>query len=145
MGELSRTMRAQLMARGTMEGRVLESGVWQLDLQAPRIPATKRAGFASTEAYLRGFEGKGIWGLSGLEVAFRIQGRVPTLAPAGTVPSGESDGFWAQLECAQVSLRSRIFETDVDKVFVHVQEAREFKGRCGIVTEENRVFGPGVT
>ena len=80
VGELSRTMRAQLMARGTMEGRVLESGVWQLDLQAPRIPATKRAGFASTEAYLRGFEGKGIWSLSGLEVAFRIQGRVPTLA-----------------------------------------------------------------
>jgi hypothetical protein len=145
VGELSRTMRARLMARGTMEERVLESGVWQLDLQAPRIPATKRAGFASTEAYLRGFEGKGIWGLSGLEVAFRIQGRVPTLAPAGTVPSGESDGFWAQLECAQTSLRSRIFETDVDKVFEHLQEAREFKGRCGIVTEENRVFDPGVT
>ena len=89
----------------------MDSGLWQIDLQKPRPPATERAGFASTDAYLWGFEGKGIWGLSGLEVAFRLQGRALTLAPAGTVPSGEDDDFWALLECAQVC--SRIFETDI--------------------------------
>ena len=59
------------MAKSEFELKVVDSGVWQLDLAQPRIPATERAGFASTEAYLRGFEGKGIWGLSGLEVSYR--------------------------------------------------------------------------
>ena len=145
VGELSSSMRARLMAKGMMEERVLDSGLWQIDLQEPRLPATEKAGFASTEAYLRGFEGKGIWGLSGLEAAFRLQGRVPTLAPAGTVPSGEDDDFWALLECAQVCLRSQIFETDVSEIFQHLKEAKEYKERSGIVSIENRVFDPGVT
>ena len=49
------------MAKGMMEGRVLDSRLWQIDLQEPRlrIPATERAEFAPTEAYIQGFEGKG--------------------------------------------------------------------------------------
>ena len=55
MGQISKRVRAQLMAKSEFELKVVDSGVWQLDLAQPRIPATERAGFASTEAYPRGF------------------------------------------------------------------------------------------
>ena len=119
--------------------------MWQLDLAQPRIPATERAGYASTEAYLRGFEGKGIWGLSRLEVSYRVQGRAPALALAGTVPDGEGDGFWGRLACAQVAMRSRVMETDVTKVWQFLQEAREYKQRDSNPSDENMVFDPGGT
>ena len=54
VGQISKRVRAQLMAKSEFELKVVDSGVWQLDLAQPRIPATERAGFASTEAYLRG-------------------------------------------------------------------------------------------
>lgn len=76
-----------------------------------------------------------------------MQGRVPILAPAGTVPDGADVGFWAHLQHAQVALRARIMETDVSRVWWHLEEARPVRQRQSsrLVVDENRVFDPGVT
>ena len=145
VGEMSRSVRSRLMAMGDMELEVVDSGVWQIDLAQPRAPAGVRPAYMSTEGILRALEAKGIWGLSGLKVAYRIQGRVPILAPAGAVLDGVDEEFWVRLGHAHAALRSRTFEQDVDEVLEHLQEAQDYRQRCGIVSDENRLFDPGVT
>ena len=70
-GEMNGSVRSRLMAIGEMELEVVDSGVWQVDLAQPRVPAGVRPAYMSTDGILRALEAKGIWGLSGLEVAYR--------------------------------------------------------------------------
>jgi hypothetical protein len=145
VGEMSRSVRSRLMAMGDMELEVVDSGVWQIDLAQPRAPAGVRPAYMSTEGIMRALEAKGIWGLSGLEVAYRMQGKVPILAPAGTVPDGAERDFWAHLQRAQMALRARVMETDVGRVWRYLEDARLVGQRSRLVMDENRVFDPGVT
>ena len=145
VGEMSRSVRSRLMAMGDMELEVVDSGVWQIDLAQPRAPAGVRPAYMSTEGIMRALEAKGIWGLSGLEVAYRMQGKVPILAPAGTVPDGAERDFWAHLQRAQMALRARVMETDVGRVWQYLEDARLVGQRSRLVMDENRVFDPGVT
>ena len=145
VGEMNGSVRSRLMAIGGMELEVVDSGVWQVDLAQPRVPASVRPAYMSTDGILRALEAKGIWGISGLEVAYRMQGKVPILAPAGAVPDGAEQDFWVRLQRAHAALRSRIVEADVDKVWRHLEEARDVRQRSRVVVDENRVFDPGVT
>ena len=143
---MSRSVRLRLMAMGGMELEVVDSGVWQIDL-TPRAPVGVRPAYMSTEGILRALETKGIEELSGLKVIYRMQGKVPILAPAGTLPEGAERDFLAHLQRAQVALRARIMETDVSRVLWHLEEARlvRQRQRGRLVVDENRVFDPGVT
>ena len=63
------------------------------------------------------------------------------------MPDGVDEDFWVRLGHAHdnAALRSRILEQDVDTALGHLQEAREYSQRCGIVDDGNRLFDPGVT
>ena len=91
------SVRSRLMAMGGMELEVVDSGVWQIDLAQPRAPAGVRTAYMSTECTMSALGTKGIWGLSGLEVACGMQGKVPILAPAGYCAGWRGRGFLGAL------------------------------------------------
>ena len=61
------------------------------------------------------------------------------------MPDGAEHDFWLRLQRAHAALRSRIVEADVDKVWRHLEEARDVRQSSRVVVDENRVFDPGVT
>ena len=141
------SVRPRLMTIGEMELEVVHSGVWQIDLAQPRAPAGVRTAYMSTEGILSALETRRIWGLSGLEVACAWDaGEGPYTGTCRLhVPDGVDEDFWVRLGHAHAALQSRILEQDVDTVLGHLQEAREYRQRCGIVDDGNRLFDPGVT
>jgi len=83
-------------------------------------------------------------GLSGAEVVYRVQSKIDDYAPAGTLPPGEVEGFWGQLELACTNLRERVLEEDLGKRFQCLEEVR-IAQLAMKDNEENRVCDPGVT
>ena len=116
MDSLTPSARASHMAGTRMERTVVDRGLWRPDFSQPR-DMSERPGWYSLEFNWRSYERRGIMGLSGAEVVYRVQSKIDDYASAGTLPPGEVEGFWGQLELACINLRERVLEEDLGKRF----------------------------